>query len=49
MPRDFQELLIDIGNGHISNDDGEVQLEPSFVTSVSGQDKLIDTVYPQVA
>ncbi|XP_022160432.1 uncharacterized protein LOC111026624 [Myzus persicae] len=44
----FSRTLLDIGNGNILNNDGEVLIEPTIATSVTGQDKLIANVYPQV-
>lgn len=45
----FSRTLLDIGNGNILNNDGEVLIEPTFATSVTGKDELIVNVYPQVA
>jgi len=45
----FSRILLDMGNGNILNNDGEVLIEPTFSTSVTGQDELIANVYPQVA
>lgn len=44
----FSRTLLDIGNGNILNNDG-VLIEPTFATSVTGQDELIANVYPKVA
>jgi len=34
----FSRILLDVGNGNILNNDGEVLIEPTFATSVTGQD-----------
>lgn len=44
----FSRTLLDIGNGDILNNYGEVLIERTFATSVTGQDELIANVYPQV-
>lgn len=40
---------MDEENGDILNNNGEIQIEPLFVTSVTEQDELIANVYPRVA
>ncbi|XP_055907716.1 uncharacterized protein LOC129942691 [Eupeodes corollae] len=44
----FSRTLLDKGDGHILNNDGEVLLESTFATSVTGQDELMYKIYPQV-
>lgn len=45
----FLKYLLNIRNGNNLYNNGEVQIELSFTTSVIGKDKLIAIVYPQVA
>jgi len=45
----FAEILLNIGNGTQQKKSATLVINPSFVTSVSGQDELISTEYQEIS